>query len=406
MSIWSNCSLTRGQRLLLGILSVAFLVRLLVVLVVYHDYQIANDAFHWHSMAVNFLNGRGLVVAKELVPYRTPLPALYQAGVYALFGISTQAAQIANAIIGTFTVLLVYDLTRRALGPGPARWSALLTALYPMILLYTGQLISETLFLLLVSLALWLAWTSIGGSFWRWGLLGLVLGLAVLTRQTAAVIGLMVSGWVFFYCGEKMLIRRLAAAGFVLLLMALTVSTWVARNYLVSGRLILTAQGGDSLWLANNPYSDGTEGETSGQPVYIIPAFEAMPEIERSAAYQNKAISWIRENPGRFLSLIPRRMIWLWHLTYHAQNSILSEVAFLVVYYPVLLLAIIGSIKTWELYRPWLLLLLTVPVALTLVHAVYLPVGRYRLPVELVLCILAGTGFFSILKKESGSEKL
>jgi 4-amino-4-deoxy-L-arabinose transferase-like glycosyltransferase len=405
MSIWLRRVITRDNRLLISILGVALLVRILVVVVVYHDYQIVNDAFHWHSMAVNFLNGRGLVVADELVPYRTPLPALYLASVYAIFGISIQAAQNTNVILGTATVFLIYDLTRRALGSGVARWSALLTAIYPMIIFYTGQLISETLFLLLVSLSFWLAWISVGGPIWRWGLLGVVLGLAVLTRQTSAIIGVAVAVWIFFYSGENPLKRRFVITALMLFLMALTVSFWVGRNYVVSGRLILTAQGGDALWLANNPYSDGAEGENSSPSVYIIPAFETLPETERSTAYQNAAITWIRENPGQFLSLIPRRIIWFWHITYHAQNGLPSELAFLVTYFPILGLALVGAIKTWKSQRAWLLLLLTVPAALTLVHSVYLPAGRYRLPVELALCVLTGPGMSTLFNKVSRQTK-
>lgn len=398
LEVWERITLFMCEhRALLLVLCIAFFARILVIAVVYHDYEIAADAWHWHSMAVNFLNGRGLVVADEIVPYRTPLPALYLATVYALFGGSVLSAQISNAVVGTLTIFLVYDLVRRALDVRAARWSALLSALYPLILLYTGQLISETVFLFLMSLALWLAWTSMGRSPWRWMWLGLILGLAVLTRQTALAIGMMMVGWVFFYGGERVFVKRLWLAGLVLSIMLLTVSVWMARNYWISGNFTLTAQGGDSLWIANNPLSDGTEGDTSHPAAYRIPKFDALPEIERGAAYQNAAITWIQENPERFLSLIPRRVIWFWHITFHPQNNFVSELAFLVIYYPILGLAIFGAIKIFKIKRELLFLLLTIPIALTMVHAIYLPAGRYRLPVELVLCILAGIGLPSVI---------
>jgi len=410
MSIFLSSTQKRGpisqdHLWLAGILIVALAVRLSVVLFFYSDYQITNDAVQWHKMAVHFLQGKGLVFHNELVPHRTPLPALYLAGVYAIFGISTPAAQIVNSILGVVTVFLIYDLVNRPLGPKPARWSALFVSFYPMILLYTGQLISETLFLFLIALALWLAYRSIDRSIWHWGLTGLVLGLTILTRQPAVLIGAVLAVWVIFFSTKQTLIKRVSAGAMVLICMTLTTSIWVVHNYIKSGRLALTGQGGDSLWLANNPHADGTESEhSSSQSVYIIPEFEDLSEVERGAAYQDAAINWIRDNPWQFLSLIPRRMVWFWHITYHSQNDVLQELAFLAIYLPILGLGIIGAVKTWKSDRAWLQLLLTVPIALTLVHAIYLPAGRYRLPVELVLCVLAGPGLVAIIENVSTKQ--
>ncbi len=61
-------------------------------------------------------------------------------------------------------------------------------------------------------------------------------------------------------------------------------------------------------------------------------------------------------------------------------------------YLPLLFLASIGTVVGSPGNWRGAVLLLIVPIALTAVHLVFLPAGRYRLPVELVICMLAGPG--------------
>jgi hypothetical protein len=126
-----------------------------------------------------------------------------------------------------------------------------------------------------------------------------------------------------------------------------------------------------------------------GEIVLSLPEINILPEVERGPAYQKLAIQFIRENPVRFARLALRRLRYFWHLGYYGGRH---EIVFLVTYLPILGLAGIGACVGWQLNRDAVLLLSSVPVSLTAVHMVFLPVGRYRLPAELVLCMFAGAG--------------
>jgi len=141
---------TDCRKWLIAILIVAAVARLTVVLVFFADYRPRDDAAQWQRAAQNFLNGRGLIVSEDLKAYRTPLPGLYIAAIYAIFGPSVRAVQIVNAVLGVFSVWLVYDLVRRSFGIIPALWSGLFVSLYPLLLFYTGRLLSEALVILLL----------------------------------------------------------------------------------------------------------------------------------------------------------------------------------------------------------------------------------------------------------------
>ena len=373
---------------LMVILMLAVFVRLTVIFLFFQDYYPTNDALEWHQMAQNFLNGRGLVVNENLKAYRTPIPGLYIAVIYAIFGFSVRAVQIANIFLGAFTVWLVYDLVGRIFGVIAARWSAFFTAFYPVLLFYTGQMLSETLVIMLIALALWLVWQLHDRMAIWFGAAGIVLGLAVLTRETALPIAVLIALWTLIGCRATGWRQRVSPALVMLAFLLITITPWTIHNYVATSKFVpLTSQGGLSLWIANNPLADGTG---VGGKTLRMPHVEALPEVERGAAYQRLAVRFICENPARFAQLTLRRLQYFWHLEYHGEG--LAEVVFLVVYLPMLVLAAIGVWIGWHLNRVAVLLLLTVPASLTAVHMVYLPAGRYRLPAELVMCMLAGTG--------------
>lgn len=379
---------TASRKWLVVILLLAMLTRLLVVLIFFGDYRPRYDAAQYQSTAQNFLKGRGLIVNEDLKAYRTPLPGLYIAGIYAVFGPSVRAVQIANVLLGVFTVWLVYDLVRRSFGIVPARWSALCVSLYPLLVFYTGTLLSETLGILLLALALWLVWLLRNKPATWFAPVGVVLGLAALTRQTALAIAVVMGLWTLVGRQATGWWRQASPALIILTFLGLTLTPWTVRNYFVVGKFVpLTSQGGSSLWLANNPLADGSG---VGDNVLRIPEVEALPEAERGAAYQQLAVQFIREDPLRFAQLALRRLQYFWHLGYHGEGR--AEIAFLVIYLPMLGLAAIGIWRGWQLNRHAVLLLLVIPLTLTAVHMVFLPAGRYRLPAELALCTLAGIG--------------
>lgn len=374
---------------LLVVISLALWVRLIAVLVFFGDYIPESDAAHFQQMAINILSGYGPVINDKLLAYRLPVTAYYLAFIYSVFGVSIRAAQIANVILGVVTVWLAYDLVRRIFGIPAALWAGLFAAGYPMLVFYTGHLLSETPTIFLLALALWLIWWARSRSLIWHFILGIVLGLAILTRQVMLpVAGLLVLWVALSPRVPRFDLSRFLGVILTLIAIASTLTPWVVRNYRLTGEFVLlTSQGGTSLWAANNPLADGTG---VGGKWLKIPELGALPESERGAAYQHRAIQYILEDPVRFVLLSLRRLTWFWHLGYHGDG--LREIAFLLVYLPTLVLALLGGVVAWKRNRWALYLLGVVPLVVSAVSAVFLPVGRYRLPAELIMCMLAGVG--------------
>ena len=384
------------------VLVLALLLRLGTVVVFYWDYAPAGDAKHYHQTAIHILEGKGPMVRENLMMHRLPVTGYFFASMYAVFGVSPLAVQLAHVVLGTLTVGLVYDLVRRAFGTPEAAWGGLLAAVYPMFLMYTGTLLSEVLSVFFCGLGLWLAWWMRGRAPGWFVLLGAVLGLGILTRAHLLPVAGLIGVWILLNRQvHPSFGRRLAYAAATAVTVVLVMTPWIVRNYTISGAFVpLTSQGGYALWQANNPEADGS-GFAQGQGYRIeSPEMTRLSEVEQSAAYAKMAKEAIAEDPGRYLWLAVKRLRWFWHLGYHGQG--LRELFFLLSYLPVLGLALVGGRLAWRRRRAFLWLLLSTPVGLSVVSAVYIPVGRYRLPAELMLCMLGGVGLVWLLARYAG----
>jgi 4-amino-4-deoxy-L-arabinose transferase-like glycosyltransferase len=383
------------KQLLLTVILLSAVVRVATTSLFFSDYRPEQDAREWHQAAINLLQGHGLIVNENLKAYRTPVPGLLFATIYSVFGVSVRAVQMANVLLGVITVWLTYDLVKRSFGPRSAFLAANFVSFYPLLLFYTGQMLSETPVIILIALGLWLAWVFRNDAAVYFAPVGVVMGLAVLTRETVFPIAVFIAVWSFGVRRTEQWRRRCLPALVILSFMVVTIAPWAIRNYVLLGRFVpLTSQGGLSLWIANNPEADGSG---LGDHFSPVPQFDVLPEVERGRAYQKLAIGFIAENPARFAELMLRRITYFWHLGYHGDG--LAEVAFLLVYLPTLTLATLGLRAGWRSNRDATLLLLIVPVSLTMLHSIFLPVGRYRLPAELIICMFAGLGLNWSLSK-------
>lgn len=107
-----------------------------------------NDARDYHRLAMNLLVNHEYAVEKGATPEAlpTPLYPVFVAGIYAICGVRPWVVLLAQAILDSFTCLLILATVRRHAGPSPAFWAALFYALDPIAILYCSHLLSDILF--------------------------------------------------------------------------------------------------------------------------------------------------------------------------------------------------------------------------------------------------------------------
>lgn len=184
---------------LLLITGVALGIRLGYAVAVDPQVPELSDASAYHLLADDLADGKGYVRPFDLAAFglthlTAEYPPLFPAAlsVAGLAGLRSVGSQrILTCIIGTGTVFLVGLLGRRVRGDAVGIVAAALAAVYPMLFIADGVLMSDGLFALLVTAALLLAYRAVDRPTpWRFAALGAVLGLAALTRAEGLLLAL------------------------------------------------------------------------------------------------------------------------------------------------------------------------------------------------------------------------
>ena len=144
--------------------------------------QAAASLSHGNGYAVAFL-GKGQPAPTALHPPVFP-------GILAILDFarlqSAEAHRIVLAFISAVSVVLMGLLGRRLMSPGAGLVAAAFAAFSPLWVQWGGRLLSESLYLVVIPLLLLVALESVDRPSWRmFGLVGLVIGVAALTRSEA-----------------------------------------------------------------------------------------------------------------------------------------------------------------------------------------------------------------------------
>jgi len=364
------------------------------------------DAHTYQALALSLLEGKGLRMTsfpglfadgRAEIVVRSHRPALLPvtlAGIYAVAGVRVWVARLLLALLSAATCVLAARLARTLFDAPTGAATGLLMAIYPKLVYYAATITTETpcTLLLLVAMGVLLsAWRAERG-WWRWGLGGAVLGLAVISRSALLLFPCAAALWVVLVRRP----RRRAVAGAALLLVGFAMAMtplWV-RNYRVHGHFVpATTEGGYTLWISNNPEADGSGHCPIPQR---LPEFNGLSEYGVDRLFARKGLTWIREHPWDFVRLAGVKLVRLWRLWPHAEfvgkaAAVVGGVSFV----PVLLLAVWGAVVARGTWRPLLLFYLLFLYYCGL-HVVFVALTRYRVPMVPYLIILAAVGLLDV----------
>lgn len=271
------------------------------------------DAAAYAAIAKNLDEGHGFTVGAEATQpssdYSPGLP-LFVAGIYKVTGgVHERLARIVLALLGTLAILFTYLLARRLADALPTyaskrEWvpvvaaliAALVVAIYPATIEYTGMLMTEPLAATLLSGAilgiLWAAGgTPRGGAvpWWRWLVPGLTLGALALVRPEYLAIGLLLALIVALRQLRHSDWKRAVLAGVVVALgLIVVVAPWTIRNAVALDRFVTVSTGGGQVLYA------GTYLPSHGDPEKVGAGVVAEnPEIFGPHALENLRLEQI-----------------------------------------------------------------------------------------------------------------
>jgi len=356
------------------------------------------DSNFYHESALSLTRGQGYEFQGQPTAFFPPAFPVALSGAYRILDPVARSGQMLNVLLSLALCGITVLAARSFLGRAAGRWALLIMALEPSQILMPAFLMSETLcatLLMLLFLAAWRgAWRG-----WLWLVVaGLAGAAAGMTRGHGFLLVPLVPLVLFVRDG-------LPRARFVIMLLVLlgvsagTISLWATRNQAKLGRAVPVAtNGGINLLLGNNVNAWGGRAEPPGG----VPQTGNEIVDERIAA--DRAMEFVRRNPGRFVATLPLKVIRLWSfgpaVTYRAElrtklgNTVGWTVTGLAQASHFALL-ILGALGLYGVARrggragPAFHLILGVFAIWTLGHLPFLGGARYLFPIQPLLVLAA-----------------
>ena len=392
---------TKHKQALILILVAAILIRIPIALLMGDQITVLpgiQDQVSYDALARSLLDGRGYSFTKSWYPFtpaNTPtahwsfIYPLYLAGIYAVAGYHPLVARLLQgAVGGALLCFLVYKIGCRVANEDTGLVGAGLAAVYGYFIYYNVALMTETFFIVLVLLTLYLSIElKENPTRRRWVSLGLALGLAGLLRQTV----LLFVPFLLFGLFLELRSRHIPWWHFVLpvVIILLLVIPWTIRNFLVyRGFLLLNSNAGYALYASNNP-NMGTNWRNDLVVVPVPKELAGQNEAELDRALTQKGFKFILADPKRYLWLSLDKTFEyfrFWPSNDSSRISNLNRVLSFGLYLPFMLLGLCISLSRW---RNFVVLYLFIFIH-TAIHLLSWPAPRYRLPVDAVLMVFAG----------------
>lgn len=319
------------------------------------------------------------------------------AGVYHLFGPNLIALRLVEAGLATLAVGLIGWLGVRLFGRRAGIVAMALAAAHPMLAFMPSTQYTESTAALMTVLVLVAAFAALDrGAWWRWALVGVLLGAETLVRPNAIALlpGIGLGFAILLHRRRRGWMLPVMVTG---LAFALTLMPWLVRNHSVHDRwFYISTGGGRQLWFGNNPNSTSITTDDIVIDDRTQADLDRLPDIFAYDRYlYGKAMEFIREHPARAAQLYLIKLGNIFALypetrsrTYVNPASRTTQGIASVVIFAGCLLAL----RRWK-REPGLWPLAGGTLSFVLATALAFSSVRYRMLVEPCLILIAGLGW-------------
>jgi 4-amino-4-deoxy-L-arabinose transferase-like glycosyltransferase len=411
---------------------VAFVIRVLFVVIVDPTVPRIGDASAYHLLAEHLAKGDGYIrpfdaLLLHKIRFTAEYPPLFAAvlAIPARLGVhSVESQRIFVGLIGAGNVALIGLLGRRVLSPAVGIVAASLAAIYPMFLQPEGTLMAEALYAPLIALVLLLAYRAWDAPTTKhFVALGVAIGFATLARAEGLLLGIIVLAVGALLQRHEHVVRHVLVAFAVAIAV---VAPWTIRNAahfhtfvpvsnnvatLVDGANCDATYHGRLLGLWRETFSQfGDAARTLPQAQACFEGFNiADPHFDEAGVaskHQRDGASYARHHAGALPKVMAVRVLRTWGI-YSPDQQINFETlegrprewqrrgTFM--YWLMAPLAIVGAVLVHRARRPiWPLL--STAVSVVVVSALTYGQQRFRIAAEPAICVLAAVTLVQVTR--------
>jgi len=364
------------------------------------------DSVRYERVAHNISQGRGFSeFYGKPTAFAPPLYPYFLAGINRVFGSNPMVVRLFQALFGGLVCLAVYRMARGLFGERAGLLAMAACAVYPDLVVMTGYLYTETLFMAFTcwSFVRLLSALSPSGTrrdaFWA----GALFGLGILTRHVLLFFPVFLLVLLAVFRRARPHFRK--ALVFASVAYALVVP-WLIRNAVVFHAFIpITTGGGGEFYAGSYLPFGGKYHYTETQRQISELTREAKTEVEKDHILYTEGLNNIARHPFQYLGVVANKGFRFVFQVYENVPSgrprtrnpwVWSGLA--LAYYPLLLLA---GAAVWTERAKWISLL---PLYGVLVYSILLCFGvhvvpRYRIPLIPFVIVLASAAMDSLLTR-------
>jgi 4-amino-4-deoxy-L-arabinose transferase-like glycosyltransferase len=376
------------------------------------SYPVIGDALTFHRDAAHLAAGEGFRRAYEdmATAEHPPLHIVFLALIDLLGGHGTLAQKFVLCFVGAGTVVALGVLGRTVAGPRAGLIAAGIGAVYPLLWVIDGSLMSETEYALLITIMLLVAYRYLAAPSPRRALaLGAVIALATLTRGEAVGF-VIVLALPLAYRTSATWRGRVRTAALMVGAFCAVMAPWSVRNLVTFKQPILISTNGYGVMIGAN--CDGSYyGDLKGSWDYscFTNRYKG-DESQYSVDYRDRGLRYARDHAGRIPHVVALRLLREFDfyrpnqsMIFQASEGRYYEVARwgIRVYWLLLPFGLAGAWLLWRRRHP--LQILAAPVVVGVVVAVLVYGStRFRVVMEPVLVILAAVAVDAIVRRVKG----
>lgn len=358
-----------------------------------------TDEGEYDRLALNLAAGKGYINSTDGAPtsLRPPLYPVVLALIYKVFGYNILAVRLIQALIGSFTVILLYGIAYRIFGSAVAFLTGISASFYMTFVTSTGLLHTETLSTFLIVLISYLIMTADEEKPARLFFIGILCGLSTLMKSSTFFIPILAVAAVTVKSkiAHRALSRAMFVSALLLLFFGLTLLPWTIRNYKVFGRPALISTNSGLNFYQGLMKSPKGIFDLEPKSEISIKADTIKNETERSAFFTKEALKIYKNKPLFALKMLLLRFLFFWNIIdWEILGGDVINYHYLF-FFPFFIFGMIRSIqKRKDVFVP--IAMIAVFVSLTLLFP---GTPRYRMPADGYIIILASYGLYEFVMK-------